>query len=341
MEDLVFITGGSGHIGSRVIVDTLEAGYSVRAAVRSESKKEKILAMPSMIALSPGNRLEFVIVPDFSVGGAYDDVVKGATYVIHIASPLPSQGCESYQTTLIEPAVKATLNILEAAKMARTIQRVVITSSAIALLSWEEFTSGSATEFNEKSRTSLPPQPYSNVFEAYSDSKIAALNETERWLARERTSISFDIISLFPSFVIGRNELVTDKADAFRGANEVVLRPLTGTVMNYTPGVSVHIQDVALAHVRSLNANVPGNQGYLLTSGGLGGTRWETAVDFAACHFPDAFLTGTLSKNGRIRTVPLKMDASASEKALKLQYHSFEKQVQDAVQHYLELLALR
>jgi uncharacterized protein YbjT (DUF2867 family) len=87
MENFVFITGGSGHIGSRVIVDALEAGYSVRAAVRNKSKAVRICAMPSVHALNPGKKLEFVIVPDFSVDGAYEDVVKGARYVIHIASP--------------------------------------------------------------------------------------------------------------------------------------------------------------------------------------------------------------------------------------------------------------
>jgi nucleoside-diphosphate-sugar epimerase len=229
---------------------------------------------------------------------------------------------------------------LEAAKKAGTIQRVVITSSAVALLSWKEFTSGSAnTVFDEKSRTSLPPQPYSDVFEAYSASKIAALNETEDWLAREKTCISFDVISLFPSFVIGRNELVTDKVDALRGSNAVVLGPITGLEMNPTPGVSVHVRDVAMAHIKSLDATVSGNQGYLLTSGGLDGTRWEAVFDIAARYFPRALSDETLSKNGKIETAKLRMDASASESALGLQYHSFDDQVKDAIQHYLELVS--
>jgi len=88
MANIVFITGGSGHIGSRVIVDALQAGYSVRAAVRSQEKANKVLSIPSIRAINPGNKLEFVIVPDLLVDGAYDEAIKGATYVVHVASPI-------------------------------------------------------------------------------------------------------------------------------------------------------------------------------------------------------------------------------------------------------------
>jgi uncharacterized protein YbjT (DUF2867 family) len=37
-NDLVLITGGTGFIGFKIIVTALQAGYSVRAAVRSDAK---------------------------------------------------------------------------------------------------------------------------------------------------------------------------------------------------------------------------------------------------------------------------------------------------------------
>tara|TARA_R110002003_G_scaffold384_2_gene19221 strand:- start:18573 stop:19613 length:1041 start_codon:yes stop_codon:yes gene_type:complete len=343
MENLVFITGGSGHIGSRVIIDALQAGHSIRAAVRSQAKADRVLAIPSIQALNPGKKLEFAVVPDLLVDGAYDEAIKGATHVIHVASPIPDahKEGESYQTTLIDPAVKGTLNILEAAKKAGSVKRIVITSSVVAIVSWKDFTSGETggTAFNEKSRTSFAPEPYDNTFEAYSASKVAALNETEKWLENQKETNSFDVVNIFPGFVIGRDELTNDAADARRGTNMVVLGPVTGLEMSYTPGASVHVRDVALAHVKSLDPKIPGNQGYLLTSGGLKGTHWEEALDLVALHFPGAVKAGTLSNNGKILSIPQKIDASASEKALGFQYSSFEEQVKDVVGHYLELVA--
>jgi nucleoside-diphosphate-sugar epimerase len=343
MSNLVLVTGGSGHIGSRVIIDALEAGYSIRAAVRSQAKADRILSIPAIKSLNPRKNLEFFIVPDLLVERAYDEAIKGATYVIHVASPITDahKEGESYQTTLIEPAVRGTLNILEAAKKTGTVKRVTITSSAIAIMSWKEFTSGNTdgAPFNESSRTKFLPEPYADTFEAYAASKIAALNETETWLEQEKASISFDVVNIFPGFVIGRDELVTDAEDARRGTNEVVLGPVTGGVMSYTPGAAVHVRDVALAHVRSLDAKVPGNQGYILVAGGLEGTRWEDSFDIVARHFPEAVKAGILKNNGTILTVPKKIDASASEKALGLQYLSYEEQVKDVVEHYLGLLA--
>ncbi|KAH3910203.1 hypothetical protein HBI56_078620 [Parastagonospora nodorum] len=344
MSELVFVTGGSGHIGSRVIIDALQAGYSICAAVRSHAKKDRILSIPAIKKLNPGKKLEFAIVPDLLVEGAYDEAIKGATLVIHVASPIPDthKEGESYQTTLIDPAVKGTLNILEAAKKAGTIKRVVITSSVVAIISYKDFTSGKTEgmPYNEKSRTPLLQEPYDNTFEAYCASKIAALNESEKWLEQEKASISFDIVNIFPGFVIGRDELVTDAQDALRGTNRMVLGPVTGAELSYTPGASVHVRDVSLAHVKSLNLKVGGNQGYLLFSGGLKGTRWEESLDFVARYFPEAVKAGTLKNNGTILSVPQKIDASASEKALGLKYLSHEEQVTDVVGHYLELLAV-
>ena len=53
-SDLVLITGGTGHIGFKVIVDALEAGYSVRAAIRDSSKEETILSAKPIKTINPG-----------------------------------------------------------------------------------------------------------------------------------------------------------------------------------------------------------------------------------------------------------------------------------------------
>ena len=135
--ELVFITGGTGHVGFRTLVTALQLGYSVRAAVRSESKKQQILSAQSVKSLNPGPRLTFAIVPDLTVDGAYDEAVQDTAYIIHLASPIVLKGeikAEDFQSALIDPAINGTLSVLKAAAKAKSVRRVVITSSVVAVV---------------------------------------------------------------------------------------------------------------------------------------------------------------------------------------------------------------
>lgn len=68
-------------------MEALKAGYRVRAAIRRESSIEQIKATDSIQPYLPN--LEFIIVKDITQEGAFDEALKGATYVIHVASPMP------------------------------------------------------------------------------------------------------------------------------------------------------------------------------------------------------------------------------------------------------------
>jgi nucleoside-diphosphate-sugar epimerase len=336
---VVFITGGSGHIGSRVIVDALKAGYYVRAAVRSSDKSAKILALPSIKAVNPGDNLQFVNVPDMMAPGAYDQAIQGVDYIIHIASPITSSYKEGddMEKYFVDTAVEGTLQILTAAKKTPSIKRIVITSSVVAIVPWKDFSSGKCeTIFDEKSRSPFIPGPYDNVFEAYSAGKTKALNDAEAWVEKEKPS--FEVAYIFPGFVIGKDELVTDVKDAMYGTNKEVLNPVTGGDDGFIPGASVHLYDVALAHVKALDSKVPA-QGYVLSSEGLRGTHWEEAMPIVAKNFAAEVKSGVLANNGKTVTLPVKIDERKSEEILGMKYLSYEEQVNNIVGHYLELVS--
>jgi nucleoside-diphosphate-sugar epimerase len=198
----IFITGGSGFVGCRVIFEALSAGYKVRAAVRSQSKFEKILATPSIKALRSGTNLEFIIVPDILTNGAYDNCLNGVTYIIHVASPLTSryQDGEDMNEYFIKPAVAATMNILEAAKKASSIKRIVITSSIVAILPADALPLKEGVSITEKNRTPFLPGPYPGVFHGYCASKTKALNDSETWMETEKPH--FDLVNILPSFLL-------------------------------------------------------------------------------------------------------------------------------------------
>jgi len=82
------ITGITGHVGFKVLVTALQAGYRVRGTIRREAQIETIKSQASIQPFL--DQLSFTIVPDITLDGAFDAVLNEVTYVLHIASPPPS-----------------------------------------------------------------------------------------------------------------------------------------------------------------------------------------------------------------------------------------------------------
>lgn len=121
----VFITGATGFIGAHVALETLKAGHNVKLSVRREGQIESLRRALGAFA----DKLEFVVVPDYTAANAFDDALKGTDYVIHVASPLAKPNED-----LLTPAVKGTTSILESASKTPTVKKVVITASVASLI---------------------------------------------------------------------------------------------------------------------------------------------------------------------------------------------------------------
>jgi len=77
------------------------------------------------------------VIPDITIPGAYDEVVKDVDAIIHSASPVVFTWQDPSE--IIDPAVKGATSILtSAAKFGKNVQRVILTSSAAALGPWEK-----------------------------------------------------------------------------------------------------------------------------------------------------------------------------------------------------------
>ena len=340
-NDLIFITGATGHIGFKTLVVALQHGYSVRAAVRSELKKEQILSAPSIKSLNPGHKLTFVIIPDLTAKGAYDQATKDAAYVIHLASPIVLKGeirPEDFQSALIGPAISGTLNILEAAAKESSIKRVVITSSISAIIPVEYFFELEAPEgivFDHTSRPVSAPNTYPSDFYAYNASKIAALKATHAFVQDNKPR--FEVTNILPSFVIGKNELVSELKDITIGTNVAALSPILGN-KSVTPiiGASVHLDDISLMHVKALDPKVPAGD-YIGNSDDYAGTVWQNATRIVAENFPKAVANGIFPNNGTSPTRRLRLNVRKTEDIMGFKFLSYEEQVKSVVAHYLEL----
>lgn len=115
------------------MVRLLESGYKVRVAVRSVPGYEKIKALPSVISYE--SQIEHIVIPDITVPGAYDAAVKDVKYVLHLASPFASPELfrADHDDAYVRPAVKGTLGMLDSANTTKSIERIVIASSVLAI----------------------------------------------------------------------------------------------------------------------------------------------------------------------------------------------------------------
>ena len=143
------------------------------------------------------------------------------------------------------------------------------------------------------------------------------------WVTKSKPS--FDVIHIMPSFIIGRNELATTRETINHGSNIHGLDLAQGQKRPIpTPGLVVHIEVVAEMHIAALSPKIKGNESYFATYGGAEGIQWADGQKILAAHFPEQIKQGIFSNDGEMPTMPVKCDASKTEKAFGLKFKSYE-----------------
>lgn len=334
------ITGGTGFVGFRVIIEALNAGYKVRAAIRGgEARAETIRSAKSIQDINPGDRLTFIDVPDILDPKAYHEAIKGVHGVIHVASPMfTGFKPEEYEDKIVKTAVSATTNMLNAAKSEPSVKRVVITSSLYAAIPYRAFGAPS-DEIWSTELTDIPTaRPFSDSLEAYAASKVYASHATVDWI--KQNSPSFDVINMLPAYVLGRSELTKKSSDIMGTTNSLAMLAILGIDAPASfAGTTVHVNDVAALHVQALDRKIPGGSSFALNSNSPKGTVFQDATEIVARNYAKAVQDGVLPNSGKTTTLPLKFDASATEKTFGVTFRSFEEQVKSVVDQYLELKA--
>jgi dihydroflavonol-4-reductase len=112
---VVLVTGASGFVAAHVIDQLLNADHSVRATVRSESKKSTVRDMLHTAGTRHVERLSFVLA-DLLRDEGWAEACHGCDYVMHVASPMTATNDPD---AVIKPAVDGVLRVLKAARAAR------------------------------------------------------------------------------------------------------------------------------------------------------------------------------------------------------------------------------
>ena len=84
--DTVLVTGGTGFIARRCVVQLIEEGFDVRTSVRALDREPDVRAAVSE-AVDPRDRLT-VVAADLTTDEGWSAAVAGCRYVLHPASPL-------------------------------------------------------------------------------------------------------------------------------------------------------------------------------------------------------------------------------------------------------------
>ncbi|KAJ7110629.1 hypothetical protein C8R44DRAFT_934354 [Mycena epipterygia] len=118
------VTGASGFLGSHVVLQLLEKGYRVRAAVRGA----KVEQLKSSYA-SYGERFEVVPIADI-VRDQFPEALVGVHAIIHTACMLPGR---AEPAKLLAAAEEGTLNVVVQGEKAG-VKKIVITSSIATVI---------------------------------------------------------------------------------------------------------------------------------------------------------------------------------------------------------------
>ncbi|KAH9908160.1 putative cinnamoyl-CoA reductase [Xylariomycetidae sp. FL2044] len=324
----LLLTGGTGLIGFRVLLNALREGWTVRAAVRSASKADYLAKHPLVVdAVGTTNKLSFVEVPDICADNAYDEAIKGVTHIIHLASPIPSPELDLI-TGIYEPNVKSIMTMLESTIKSPSLQKLVFTTSAYANTPYPPDASFTITpDF----RVPNMPGPFEDMVTAYWASKVASINALDSFV--EKNKPSFDVVRIFPGWVFGTDDRALTLKDFRTGSNRVFLSVITGEEPPWhRPSGTVHIYDTAQLHILALEEGAPSNIGSTIPH------VFNDAWDIVVKHFPKEVEEGILTK-GSVPTTITPWDSSQTAAHFNFVFRTWEEIVVDTARQYLELLA--
>ncbi|KAK9360979.1 hypothetical protein V1504DRAFT_406804 [Lipomyces starkeyi] len=325
---IALLTGASGFIAGHVLKILLEKGYTVKATVRSQSKADYLKSL-----YPADSKLSFVIVEDIAVPNAFDEAVKDVDVIVHTASPFHFKVTDPVKD-LLDPAIKGTTSILQAAKkFAPQVKRVVITSSFAAIVN------GSKGDWPEHTYSEADWNPVTweeaigtNPSTTYRASKTFA--EKAAWDFLEKEKPNFTITTINPPLVWGPMiHDVTPETVNTSNANIWSLVNGSQATIPVTPALSwVDVRNVAEAHVLALETPEAENQRYFVVADKY---SYKDICGILLKNFPE--LSGKVPTEGGILTKKIfDVDNSKSKKDLGIEYISLEQSIVDLTKQFID-----
>ena len=230
----VLVTGITGYIGQHCAAELLRQGYKVVGTIRSSSKRDATRSAISQVA--PIDNLSFAEANLLADSG-WTDVLKGCTFVLHIASPFFLAEPKD-ENELIAPAVEGTRRVIAAAQKAG-IKRLVLTSSTFAIIAGKDTGKYGSDDWSDTD---------ANIG-AYAKSKTLA--ERAAWEAIKGSNMELTVIN--PGAVFGPS--LGAKID---GQSVQMMSKMIAGKIPMIPDMAmgmIDVRDVAKLHVAAMTAS--------------------------------------------------------------------------------------
>lgn len=326
----LLITGSNGYIGTHIVGLALHRGHRVRACVRSTTAMSKLqLTFPDQ------HNLSFVLVPDAKDAEGYRDAMNGITTIVHAASPFGFT-IENLERDLLQPAIRGSLAVLDAAKQYGPLVRCVINISSFGAIvdigqglrpgyrytenDWNPMTYDEATSTGSGAA-------------AYCASKALSEKAMWTWMDNHQNEILFTLSSINPPWTFGP---YFDKPDLRNLSQSIhVLWSLFGA--DSVPPTDfagfVDVRDVAVAVLRA--AATPASAGHRYLIGAH--FDWQTAADIVRQRFPEARNRVPKGRPGSGRAeLVYTLDASKAKATLGLECTPLDVTLEDTVRQLLD-----
>jgi dihydroflavonol-4-reductase len=247
----VLVSGGSGFVGSHVVLRLLDGGHHVRTTVRSPTREASVRDMMRAAGASDA-RLTF-FTADLEREEGWQEAIGGCDYVIHVASPIPAAAPRT-EEELIRPARDGTLRVLRVARDCG-VRRVVLTSSCGAVYYGHPPQIG---PFDETSWTNIDGD-----MSAYVRSK--AIAERAAWDFMRAEGGRLELAAVNPTGIFG-----PALGPEVSSSTELITRLLKGM-----PGCPrlffgiVDVRDVADLHLRAMINPAATGERFIASSGDM------------------------------------------------------------------------
>ena len=348
----ILLTGANGFVASHILSQLLAAPakHSVRAVVRSPAKVD---AIKSFFANTPSSQLDFAVVPDITVSGAFDSALaadNGAfDVVLHTASPYVYGQVKS-ASEFLSPAVKGTTEILHGIQRVApdSVKKVIVTSSyaAIGLFGAAD---DSNKVYTQDDWNPITIEKAEEIFSqgnerpAYQASKKFAEKSAWDFKKSGDNHVKWDLVVLNPPMIYGP---MANKPSTEKDLNESNARIFHGFFKGKKPEdgllddglpLYVDVRDIALAHVRAIDAPEAANKRILICGGDL---RSQEISDILRQEIPGAdriVPKGEPGKNTKPATA-FSMDVSNAEKELGMTWKSKQETFRDLGNQLMDVL---
>ncbi|CCE65691.1 hypothetical protein TPHA_0M01160 [Tetrapisispora phaffii CBS 4417] len=329
----VLVTGASGFIALHVINLLLSQNYKVIGTVRSQAKADKVIRQFN------NPNLSFEIISDITKLDAFDETLKKhgkeIDNVIHMASPLPEEGNTDFENHYLLPAVNGTKSILSAIKKfaPRSVKHVVMTSSIAAIINVNDF----SVVTTEKDWNPITwEQAKTSSFMCYLGSKTYSEKAAWDFLKENKDEVDFKFTAVNPAMVFGRQMFDEDVKDTLNVScefvNKILCLPPTEKLSQDYAMSYVHVDDVALAHVKAIQEDKFDGKRLLLSAGTYSDQLIANSINK---QFPQ--IKGTIPPAVEdCKQLDIRYDSAVTQKLLGIEWKSFDASVYDIVHQALK-----